>query len=131
MSHSKQPEISSRRQLVLTILGFVFFGCFVFPLIKQIDSWMIEALNLFSFVFVYSFLSYYLSRSLGVGQTRKFILIVTAATLVGLLCRYLLEYGEVSNIYNFTIAKVVGYTLLVVIYCWLHYFWQMKAKNDK
>ena len=47
MSQNKRAEISSKKQLVLIILGYIFFGCFVFPLIKQSGGWMIEALNLF------------------------------------------------------------------------------------
>ena len=131
MSQNKRAEISSKKQLVLIILGYIFFGCFVFPLIKQSGGWMIEALNFFSFVFAYAFLSPYLANNVGAGQIKKFAAIVSAATLIGLLCRYLLEYGEISNIYNFTIVKVVGYTLLVTIYCSAQYIWRTKGKTDK
>ena len=128
---TNEVAYQKKRGLVLTVAGFAFFGCCVFPLDKHIDGWMIEAINLFTFAFAYSFLSHYLAKNLGLGQMKKFVLIVGAATLIGLLCRYLLEYGEVSNIYNFTAAKVIGYTLAVEIYCLIYYPWQIKAKSDK
>ena len=111
-----------RRELILTIAGYVFFACFVFPLEKHLDGWMIEAINLFTFGSAYAFLSHYLRHALGLGKGLKFILTVTAATLAGLLCRYLLEYGEISNIYNFTAFKVIGYTVAVIVYCSFYYF---------
>ena len=120
-----------RRELILTIAGYVFFACFVFPLEKHLDGWMIEAINLFTFGFAYAFLSHYLRHTLGSGKGLKFILTVTAATLAGLLCRYLLEYGEISNIYNFTVFKVIGYTGIAAIYCLVQYLWSRASKNDK
>lgn len=120
-----------RRELILTIAGYVFFACFVFPLEKHLDGWMIEAINLFTFGFAYAFLSHYLRHTLGSGKGLKFIFTVTAATLAGLLCRYLLEYGEISNIYNFTAFKVIGYTVAVIVYSSFYYFWSAKGKYDK
>lgn len=36
-------------------------------------------------------------------------------TLVGLLCRYLLEFGEVSNTYNFILPNIVLHLFVAVV----------------
>ena len=35
-------------------------------------------------------------------------------TLLGFLCRFLLEYGEVSNTYNFTMPNIAVHLLVAV-----------------
>lgn len=36
-------------------------------------------------------------------------------TLIGFLCRYFLEYGEVSNTYNFTLPNIALHLLITGI----------------
>ena len=43
----------------------------------------------------------------------------------GLVCRYFLEFGEVSNTYNFTLFNIVSYLVLVPAICIA--FHQVKA----
>lgn len=47
----------------------------------------------------------------GIGKT---IVISLGMTLIGFGCRYLLEYGEVSNTYNFTVQNVILHLFLVI-----------------
>lgn len=37
--------------------------------------------------------------------------------LAGMGCRYLLEFGEVSNTYNFTVPNMIVHVLLINILC--------------
>ena len=46
--------------------------------------------------------------------------------LVGMGCRYLLEFGEVSNTYNFTLPKMIVHVLLINILCLA--CWYLDAK---
>ena len=39
------------------------------------------------------------------------------AILAGMGCRYLLEFGEVSNTYNFTVPNMIVHVLLINILC--------------
>ena len=36
-------------------------------------------------------------------------------TVTGMICRYLLEFGEVSNTYNFTLFNIVSYLVIIPI----------------
>ena len=49
--------------------------------------------------------------------------------LAGMGCRYLLEYGEVSNTYNFTAPNMVVHVLLVNILCLA--CWYLAAKMPR
>lgn len=46
--------------------------------------------------------------------------------LVGMGCRYLLEFGEVSNTYNFTVPNMIVHVLLINILCLA--CWYLAAK---
>ena len=46
--------------------------------------------------------------------------------LVGMGCRYLLEFGEVSNTYNFTAPNIIVHVLLINILCLA--FWYLATK---
>ena len=52
-------------------------------------------------------------------------------TALGLLCRYLMEFGEVSNTYNFTIFNIVVYLLAAPVVTLLVYEFSDKAKYKK
>jgi hypothetical protein len=41
--------------------------------------------------------------------------ITLVLTVAGLICRYLLENGEVSNTLNFTVPGVLSYLLLIPV----------------
>ena len=55
-----------------------------------------------------------------------FIILITSITVgLGLLCRYLLEFGEVSNTYNFTVPNTllhVGIFLALTGLTYICYF---------
>ena len=101
--------LQSHRKIGITLFWVVaiFFGCFCFPLVnftktlsdmqKQIRIWNIF-ISLFAYVEV-GLLSGYLFEKKKIGV----VLLINAAHIVaGMICRYFLEFGEVSNTYNFT-----------------------------
>ena len=47
-------------------------------------------------------------------------------TLIGFLCRYFLEYGEVSNTYNFTLPNIALHLLITGILILLSHFFASK-----
>ena len=67
-----------------------------------------------------------LSYFLGLGV----IILITSITVgLGLLCRYLLEFGEASNIYNFTIPNTllhVGVFLALTGLTWIYAIFRKK-----
>ena len=60
----------------------------------------------------------------------SFIILITSITVgLGLLCRYLLEFGEASNIYNFTIPNTllhVGVFLALTGLTWIYAIFRKK-----
>ena len=61
----------------------------------------------------------------GLFPKKKFAVVVAvdfAAIAIGLVCRYLLEFGEVSNTYNFTLPNTllhIGIFLAISMLVWL------------
>lgn len=49
--------------------------------------------------------------------------------LAGMGCRYLLEFGEVSNTYNFTVPNMIVHVLLINILCLA--CWHLAAKMPR
>lgn len=98
-----------------------FFNCFGFPVYNLNKEWplAITACYLFlvpsSAVFAGGCLA-----GLFPGKRRGFMaLLIAALTLAGLGCRFLLEFGEASNEYNFTLPNVLLHTLVFAAAC----FW--------
>lgn len=97
--------------------SLIFFGCTVFPLIKTSGGTVIVLLNLYTFIMAYGYIGVLLAMLLGAGAMKKAAGAILFFTATGLLCRYLLEFGEISNVYNFTAFHVIGYFLITLAYC--------------
>ena len=95
---------------------FIFIGCCAFPVINLTKDFplQITLLNLFtvciSCVYLGKIMEIIFSKKI-----TKSILIALSMTLIGFLCRYFLEYGEVSNTYNFTAANVALHLFALTI----------------
>ena len=50
-------------------------------------------------------------------------------TLSGMVFRYLLEFGEVSNTYNFTLPNIALHTTVAVIVSTLSWLWAKQIKK--
>ena len=51
----------------------------------------------------------------GPDRERMVYIAMFVLTVTGMICRYLLEFGEVSNTYNFTLFNIVGYLVIIPI----------------
>ena len=99
----------SRIVRVLTLVLIVFINCFGFPIYNLNKEWtfLITAINL-SMVFCSAVMIGGFFAAAFPARGGFFVLVTTLAlTLAGLGCRYLLEFGEVSNTYNFTPANLL------------------------
>lgn len=111
------------------ILGFaVFFGCFNFPIIRKF--------SVFDFLRLYTLLSSCaavgggLAVVYGMGQFKKVWFETIIFTAFGLVCRYFLEFGEVSNTYNFTPANIVSFLVLIPLGTALAYLAAARVKKE-
>ena len=57
------------------------------------------------------------------------LLLNLGVTIMGMVARYFLEYGEVSNTYNFTLKKIVIHTLIMLLLSMM--FWMQTRKRTE
>ncbi len=102
------------------LLGYIVFaGCFTFPISSEPFPLVFgKAYNL---VVGYGVIALGFSGVYGPGEEKRVYLLTLVLTVLGLVCRYLLEFGEVSNTYNFTLFNVVFYLALMPLWTLLAY----------
>lgn len=120
--------LQSHRKTGIAIFGIVavFFGCFCFPFINITKflgdtEQQISIINLFVCVLAYAevgLLSGYLFEKKNIGV----VLLINAAHIIaGMICRYFLEFGEVSNTYNFTLPNIAIHIVAILCVCFCSY----------
>ena len=65
---------------------------------------------------------------LGAG---RILLLNLCIILLSLLARYLLEFGEVSNVYNFTLPNILVHVAVTVGISTLTWLWMSRRKASK
>ena len=128
-------KIQSNRK-ASTVIFFVFaifFGCFSFPVLNfsedapDISPW----LHILVFLMAYSEMGTFMGY---LFHSKSFVFIILLNILhlcVGLICRYLLEFGEVSNTYNFTVPNIITHLLFVEIFCTAIWYYTSKKLSLK
>ena len=114
--------LQSHRKTGITLFWIIaiFFGCFCFPFVNITKvlsdaQKQISVINLFTCLIAYAevgLLSGYLFDKKKISVV---LLINVSHIIVGMICRYFLEFGEVSNTYNFTLPNIA--ILIVAISC--------------
>lgn len=103
------------RWLIGLCACLVFCGCFGFPIYnfttgRQFGSWYL----LLALCFFY----YEIGQILGVlysrDKVRKPAALALGMTILGMACRFLMEFGEVSNTDDFTLPNVALHLVVVV-----------------
>jgi len=102
-------RVSKKALLVGMLLFTVFISCFGFPvwnLEKQFGRWL-GPMNAIMVITVYGVIG--AAANAFFEEKRSFLktLFLLVFVLLGMGCRYLLEFGEVSNTYNFTTANIL------------------------
>lgn len=82
----------------LTLGYIVFAGCFVFPISSE--PFPLDFQRVYLLVASYGALASAFAGIFGPGRERLIYIATFLLTIVDMGCRYLLEYGEVSNTYN-------------------------------
>lgn len=117
-----------KHKLFSYILGLgiiVFMTCFGFPIINLNKKWPLSltATKIHVVLAGALFSSEILAGLFPKKKLAFIVLVASAAVGIGLLYRYLLEFGEVSNTYNFTLPNTllhVGIFLAVTELTWLY-----------
>lgn len=118
---------SHRKWWLLLFWAFgIFIGCFGFPFInitKALSDTQkgISLFNIFVVVVAYAeigLLSGYLFEKKKIG----FVILMDLAHIVlGMVARYFLEFGEVSNTYNFTLPNIALHVGAILCICFCGY----------
>ena len=102
------------------VLGYVAFaGCFAFPLRNELFQF--NLIKAYLVLLSYGIIGLGFAMVYGAGKLKSIYGYTLVLTGVGMLLRYMLEYGEVSNTLNFTAVNIWSYLILVPAYCMLTY----------
>lgn len=93
------------------VLGYIaFIGCFVFPIVFNKD--LLEFTYLYPLVVSVIMIGIILVGVIDKQPSKVYFYSLTFSG-IGMILRYILEYGEVSNTKNFTPINVGVYLLIV------------------
>ncbi len=108
----REAILNHKKGFTITAYIFlVFIGCFTFPVWNFTRaSWY----NVFIAIFAYYEIGMLFRVLYEDKPLYKVALASLCFTIIGFVCRYLLEYGEVSNTYNFTLLNTAFHTLVAV-----------------
>ncbi|MBC5626160.1 hypothetical protein H8S10_11900 [Clostridium sp. NSJ-49] len=99
---------------LILLLGWIFLsGLSIFPI--KLSS--LDFGRLFLAISWYGLISICFTGLFGKEHTIRVFILILVFTALGLLCRYLLNYGEVSNSVDFTIINVLVYISIVPLFC--------------
>ena len=102
---------------IIDAIFLIFIGCFAFPVYNfskdapEISRWI----NVFVALTAYyeiGVMQGALFESKGFGKS---IYTTVSMTMLGLLCRFYLEYGEVSNTWNFIWPNITLHLFVAVV----------------
>ncbi len=114
----KEKILAHRKQfLIAECISLIFFGCFTFP----VYNFSKDAPEISRWINVFVSLAAYYEIGLMQGvlfehkEHLKCLGMTGSMTMVGLLGRYLLEFGEVSNTYNFILPNILLHLFVAII----------------
>lgn len=108
------------------LLGYIIFaGCFVFPI--RSEPFPLDFSGLYVLVSSYGVIALASAGIFGPDRGKKVYITTFLLTAVGMGCRYLLEFGEASNTYNFTLFNIVSYLALIPAGTATAYHWIVRA----
>lgn len=94
--------------------GYIIFaGCFMFPIRSEmfpLDFW-----KLYLLAAGYGAIALAFAGIWGPGRERMVYVMTFVLTVIGMACLYLLEFGEASNTYNFTLLNMISYLVIIPI----------------
>ena len=120
MEHAEKAAQSHRVRSCVLLFGLaVFINCFGFPVYNLNKEWP------FSLTAIYALstpaFAVFTGGSLAALFPRKrlhfIVLLSSAMTCIGLVCRFCLEFGEVSNTYNFTPPNIALHMIVFIGVC--------------
>ncbi len=102
------------------LLGYIVFaGCFTFPISSA--PFPLAFSKAYCLIVGYGVIGLGFAGVYGPEQEKRVYLQTLVLTVLGLVCRYFLEFGEVSNTYNFTPFNIILYLALMPLWTLIAY----------
>ncbi|MBQ2830050.1 MAG: hypothetical protein IJF15_03400 [Oscillospiraceae bacterium] len=105
---------NKKKMVALACVFLVFLGCFAFPVYNFSPDAPAAARYSGIVIALLGYSEIGLLHGALYRSKLKSAALTLGLTLVGFLCRYLLEYGEVSNTYNFTLTNIAVHLAVVL-----------------
>jgi len=124
-AYKKAPQIKAfftahPFALKLLLWGYIVFNaCFSFPISSS--RFPLDFSKAYLLLSSYGVIALSFAGIYGIKRHFTVWLQTFTFCVLGLICRYFLEYGEVSNSYNFTLFNIILYLLAMPIYTALAY----------
>ena len=97
---------------LVLISCLIFCGCFIFPLSNE--RWLFDFEKARMIIVAYVILAILFASLLSSNKTIHVYSISLLFTTVGMILRYIIEYGEYSNTINFTQINIIMYLIKMV-----------------
>lgn len=112
------------------LLFVVCMECCVFPVgnIKISGGMTIGYINIFTAIVLCKCLGEIEAAMFSKSSWLLILLLNLGITIMGMVTRYFLEYGEVSNTYNFTLQNMLVHFVMMLLLSTM--FW-MQAKSKR
>ena len=112
----------------ILLFGWIFLSGFsIFPL----EVFPLYYPKLFIAISWYGLISIWFTWFWSKGHNLRVFILTFTFTVLGLLCRYLFNYGEISNSKDFTIVNILMYIIIVPLSCTSIYWIINKWRNIK
>ena len=95
----------------LLLFYIAFAGCFTFPIRSQ--PFPLDFTKAYLLICSYGIIGWGFAGLYGKAKERAVYPLTLLMTILGMVCRYVLEYGEASNVYNFTMLNILSYIILI------------------
>lgn len=131
MLEGRLMKTKSRGFLVILLVVFVIIAGSGFPFYNwnKHYSYTLTGITLWLNIACYIELGVFERRLLPDSATVKIVLINFGIVLAGMGCRYLLEFGEVSNTFNFTLLNIASHMMATLIISMFSYILSKPANQ--
>lgn len=107
------------------VWGYVAFAsCFTYPI--RSDPYPLDIDKAYLLLTSFGVIGLGLAAFYGPKKEKKLYPLILILTVSGMVGRYLMEYGEVSNTYNFTMVNIISYVVFVPLLTLIFYHFIVK-----
>lgn len=115
------------RGMKLVVLCYVIFcGCVTFPFSNGNATF--DSTKAYMVIVSYGIIAFAFAWMYETCRIKLVYGSTVSLTAVGMLCRYVLEFEEVSNTTNFTLSNIVSYIVIIPIMTTVLYYGILKKE---